>query len=412
MVLGWDRRTASLLYGVAVMLGAGSPYATGVLEPIVKARFALSETTAVLVATCMHLGMYTGITQGYFFDRFGIHAECILATLLLVAGYAGAFALSLGQTAPVALLGLCFFAIGQGSHGFYSVSAMTNVPNFKEADRGKVMGLLASGFGLAGAVFAAFLRSFHYPTHGKEAADVITTTTTASPATTDSPSPNQGEELGGTMYYFLVLAIVLGALGAGAYVLLWRRPLAGSGSTAGMEHSMSQLNVHATEDEDDTIPLALPGVGTDSLTLPAEKLNITGRELLCSVDFWLLFASLAIEDGSAVMFSNSLGSMRLALGESSNAPSGAVLVVIFSFSNAVGRLAMGLVSDWVHEHRAFVLAYSMYGMLLTQAYQCTRENCCWQPFASGSALAACLRWRPCLSMRCLARRISAPTGAF
>ena len=42
--------------------------------------------------------------------------------------------------AHVSVISLCMFLIGQGSHGFYTVSAMTNIANWPSSKQGKVMG--------------------------------------------------------------------------------------------------------------------------------------------------------------------------------------------------------------------------------------------------------------------------------
>ena len=41
-------------------------------------------------------------------------------------------------------MGVLFFMIGQGSHGFYTIAASTNIRNFPTKNKGKVMGTLAA----------------------------------------------------------------------------------------------------------------------------------------------------------------------------------------------------------------------------------------------------------------------------
>lgn len=62
--------------------------------------FFFAETETVLVETCTHVGLYCGITQGIFYDKFGNKAEGVLASFLVGMGYAGVFLATGGPTDP------------------------------------------------------------------------------------------------------------------------------------------------------------------------------------------------------------------------------------------------------------------------------------------------------------------------
>lgn len=106
----------------------------------------------------VQVGLYCGITQGLFFDRFGGRRAGLLATLLLCIGYFGTFIVSLARVSSVAPLCIFFFCIGQGSHGLYTLATVTNMFNFAGPHQGTVMGMLAGAFGLGGALFAGMER--------------------------------------------------------------------------------------------------------------------------------------------------------------------------------------------------------------------------------------------------------------
>eukprot|EP00048_Salpingoeca_helianthica_P003528 m.68155 g.68155 ORF g.68155 m.68155 type:complete len:593 (-) comp12755_c0_seq2:42-1820(-) len=147
-------RGITLVSGVILMLCAGTPFMMAVFGSRVKAQFQLSQTVSAIVQTCAQVGLATGIVQGLFYDRFGARAASLLAGTLLMLAFFGVY-LVLRMDLPVVLLATCFLLIGQGSHGMYTASAMTNIPNFAGRWRGSVMGLLAAAFGFSGALFAA-----------------------------------------------------------------------------------------------------------------------------------------------------------------------------------------------------------------------------------------------------------------
>ena len=55
--------------------------------------------------------------------------------------------------------------LGQGSHGFYTVAAMTNVNNFGPTLKGKVMGSLAAFFAFSSVLWTPIGQSFGLSKH-------------------------------------------------------------------------------------------------------------------------------------------------------------------------------------------------------------------------------------------------------
>jgi MFS family permease len=96
------------------------------------------------------------------------------------------------------------------------------------------------------------------------------------------------------------------------------------------------------------------------------QIDICGLELLKDVRFMLLFACMAIEDGTAVMFSNGLSSMRgAAHSENPGLPEVSSLLILFAIGSCIGRAVWGFVADKFYEHRAVVLLCTMVGMFFS-----------------------------------------------
>ena len=84
-----QQRHVSLGVGVLLMLCGGTPYMVSMFGEVFSLRFDLTESNTILVETCAHVGLYLGLTQGLFYDRFGEKWGCLLAGVLLALGYTG-----------------------------------------------------------------------------------------------------------------------------------------------------------------------------------------------------------------------------------------------------------------------------------------------------------------------------------
>jgi hypothetical protein len=275
----------------------------------------------------VQVGLYCGITQGMFYDRFGVAKASLLAATLLGLGYLGAYVF-LTTSAPAGLLAACFFFIGQGSHGLYTVAAMTNIPNFERRLQGTVMGVLAGAFGLSGALFTAVARALD---PSGDSAPPCTGSGVPGDAVVNATGSASAEGTSGGAHgadFFAVCAGLLFVVGAGG--ALMRREAAaveryqGDGTAGGDggeslamtrapskhqyallagadEGAVAESSVDAEpRDAVSASPVANQdnGEGDEVGLLPAPPaLDITGMQLARSVNFWLLFAALAIDDG-------------------------------------------------------------------------------------------------------------------
>eukprot|EP00042_Codosiga_hollandica_P058800 m.891929 g.891929 ORF g.891929 m.891929 type:complete len:470 (+) comp59969_c0_seq8:39-1448(+) len=457
----------SLVVGVCVMVCAGTPFMLAAFGQLLKNRFAYTQTEITMVQTSTQVGLYAGIVQGVVYDRFGVRVACALAMLLLCGAYLAVY-LAANHTPPPPLLAALFFLIGQGSHGLYTVSTMTNVPNFKAKQRGRIMGLLAAAFGISGALFTALFQIITFP-HGVPPppplnastscwlpstlpqpsfsaatsastgtySTVLTSTSSASTwlsststgstqetstsssmhlrdvpqslfesmhsmrralrdfeagsstfTTTSSPT-STAPSLSGSqepLYYFLVTTLLVFAFGVLALIFVKKYPIPEyledglplvdfTKPSADLD---SETPVHEMEtalmQEIESIQLIAdeserPSDSPQALMLftPRQpELDIHGLQILRNTDFWLLFVSMGIEDGTAVMFINSIGSMHESLQVEDEAlPQNATLVILFALANCFGRISWGVISDFFEKNRPAVLLATMIGMLMT-----------------------------------------------
>lgn len=250
--------------------------------------------------------------------------SCVVGGYLLAFG-ATALPASVSISARMVALALSFLLAGNGSHGLYTCAMATNVPNWAQHHQGKIMGALASAFGLSAAIFSGL----HRATSTAEAADdscdaanstapashnnnTTTATPILSPTTYPTPLPASPQS---PLIYFGVAAAMIAVVGFICTFLLYRKPLsahiaeAKSESDANRSSTMEMVALTTgsadSDDEatEDTATLLTPDASTaptPTPTTPAEShpvLDVHGWALLRSLDFWLLFYSMACEDG-------------------------------------------------------------------------------------------------------------------
>lgn len=132
---------------------------------------------------------------------------------MIIIGYVGLFNVTDGSSRPSpAAVGILFFMVGQASHGFYTMAAMTNIRNFSTTNKGKVMGVLAAMFALSGAVFTPIAGAFGLRT--SSGSGNLTAAYACNPAHADE-SEAEGEYGGdsGPIFYFLFVAVLTGVVG-------------------------------------------------------------------------------------------------------------------------------------------------------------------------------------------------------
>eukprot|EP00040_Diaphanoeca_grandis_P020965 m.111538 g.111538 ORF g.111538 m.111538 type:complete len:537 (-) comp28128_c0_seq1:85-1695(-) len=347
------KRNVTLALGAFLMLCGGTPYMVSLFTSVFEDRMGFTVSQTILVETCTHVGLYCGITQGIIYDKFGLKTAAATAGILLVSGYMGAFVATLRPNGAI-LMGFCFFLIGQGSHGLYTIAASTNIRNFRTANKGKVMGLLAATFAISGAVFTPIAWQFGIRVSSKKrnATDVQDC---SEPATmiiaNNQTSPTHSLADAEPLYYFaFIAAIMVVASTAAAFFMYREEPR--------MESSVLMTELLSYDEDGDEI---VPSDDDNDNTKDVEpEVDIYGCQLLVDPRFLLLFLCMLIEDGTAVMFNNALASIYQSIEhEAPYTPAPGTLLIGFSIASASGRGFWGLVADFFHRRRALVLLCTM-----------------------------------------------------
>jgi MFS family permease len=148
-------RWSSLSAGLLVELAAGTAYGFGSYSEQLKSILGGDQSAVNLVGSVGQIGLYTALLGGLFYDRFGARMTLLLGGILSAAGYALAYiaTLGIGFPATTASLCVCYFVSWHGSGYLDTAAISTSVKNFP-ANKGAVIGLLKSFFGLSGSVVA------------------------------------------------------------------------------------------------------------------------------------------------------------------------------------------------------------------------------------------------------------------
>eukprot|EP00051_Salpingoeca_urceolata_P024699 m.436114 g.436114 ORF g.436114 m.436114 type:complete len:594 (+) comp20266_c0_seq6:161-1942(+) len=154
------RRWRTVTAGCALMFGAGTIYLTPDWSSALRQQLDYTAEQTALVATLINVGTFLGVLGGLVFVRYGPQTTATGGTCMLATGYFGIFLAAKGVLhLPSGVIAVFGLFVGQGSSWLYTTALNTNVRNFPSATRGKVIGLLASCFGLSSGIFSQFHRA-------------------------------------------------------------------------------------------------------------------------------------------------------------------------------------------------------------------------------------------------------------
>eukprot|EP00927_Polykrikos_kofoidii_P071985 TRINITY_DN68160_c0_g1_i1.p1 TRINITY_DN68160_c0_g1~~TRINITY_DN68160_c0_g1_i1.p1 ORF type:complete len:563 (+),score=40.73 TRINITY_DN68160_c0_g1_i1:132-1691(+) len=336
----------------------GFLYAFGLYSNMLKVTFDLSALQVDLIGSSGNIGGNVGLIGGFVYDRCGPH---------YIAGMAGLTGLcfwlltAVSINAPfgnaVTLIALQFM-LGQ-AQCWSDIVAIPTVQGYFPQHRGTVVGLVKSMVGLSSgwvaqvavlmgiskkssradfAVFFGVLGIWFFLT-----CMIGLTITKPNPARTIADAETAVETrlsigrvallclalyLLGTSplqtafdnEFWIVAVCTIGAVAIFLAILFFiGRPL-GNQATSSPE-SFEQ--------------------GARELFRPQSAVSMTLSQAMCTAIFWELFITLFASMGSGLVVVNNISSMAAARGE--NEP--AVLVLILSVTNCIGRLVIGLISD-------------------------------------------------------------------
>ncbi|KAN0027641.1 hypothetical protein ACTFIU_010614 [Dictyostelium citrinum] len=391
------QRIMSLAWGILAILASGTLYGFSTISNEVRDTLGYSQTDIGLAISMGDVGMYIGLTVGFFFDLFGPFFTNGLATILYVIGCTGVWAIVKGHiSSSVGLLCFFLFLIGQSSYATFTACVVANVHNYTIIHRGKISGVLCGMFALSAAVFSLIYKLFFE------------------------------DDLGG---YLLFMAILLSIVSLIATYIVRLVRIEGVEEPEILEErneeddendkqkvkekeeneidSKQEKPLKVMKDEESNLGGSSNSIGSDNKSklyvldgssssvssTPSNssdsfqtsnelashsnsidtsnpnfldgKRDVSGLKLLKMIEFWGLWIIYFFAGGLSIMFLNNIAIMAEAMKESDSMHSN--LVIVFSLGNLFGRVGMGFLSDLVSKRisRFWCVVFSSLILTLT-----------------------------------------------
>ena len=170
----WEvSRWVVLVASLAAEICGGAMYAFGVYSEQLRITLSYSQTQLQSLALASNIGSFCNIPSGIVQDRCGTRITVLCGVAVNFAGY---FLLWLVATERMQVQFPFVFAIsilwGNGSGWFDTAVITTNMANFP-TERGVVVGLLKSFFGLSSALLSLVFYAFFNPLGAPASADTF-----------------------------------------------------------------------------------------------------------------------------------------------------------------------------------------------------------------------------------------------
>mmetsp|Transcript_28067 Transcript_28067/g.97108 ORF Transcript_28067/g.97108 Transcript_28067/m.97108 type:complete len:549 (-) Transcript_28067:76-1722(-) len=368
--MGGGRRWRALAAGLLVEAAAGTAYAFGVYSPQLKTKLGWSQTQLEAVGTYGNIGLYCGFLGGVFFDRYGTKPTLAIGVVLSFLGYAMMWAGDgdhFGAPGTVAFMGLGAAIWSHGSAWYDCATIATVAKNFP-ADRGRIIGLLKSLFGLSAAIAAQFYLSFFKPDAEPFLLFLAIYIAGLGVVGTLFVSEVPGEEAtplgkpGMRRAQFATTVIGVLAVFLATVAVLQSRWILDGAETASqlaaskvfsyvlialvllnMLVAVRRCPLWGRSDKEEPEEAYLLDYRSSSDGGPSSTIHVSFGQSLTDPNFYLIFLAVMCGTGAGLMVINNLGQMVESLGGGKGSQD--VFVTLLSVFNCGGRVLAGFLSD-------------------------------------------------------------------
>ncbi|KAF9392519.1 hypothetical protein CPB97_000601 [Podila verticillata] len=146
---------SSLVIGILVMALSGSLFSFASFGTDLKARFGFTSSNLNLLAAIGDTSMYVGfLIVGPIYDHYGERATMITASVLTFLGYGGMYIAYAKAWGGLGFLMVLYCFAGVASTAGYLAALAANMANFPATTSGTVSGILLAFFGLSATLFS------------------------------------------------------------------------------------------------------------------------------------------------------------------------------------------------------------------------------------------------------------------
>ncbi|KAG0339520.1 hypothetical protein BG004_006782 [Podila humilis] len=406
-----SERTAkylSLVIGILVMALSGSLFSFASFGTDLKARFGFTSSNLNLLAAIGDTSMYVGfLIVGPIYDHYGERATMITASVLTFLGYGGMWIAYAKAWGGLGFLMVLYCLAGVASTAGYLAALAANMANFPATTSGTVSGILLAFFGLSATLFSQ-IKTHLFSGHGEVSSSstslkgskatqqfllfltIITTAVYLIGAILMVKIKKPAEQ---------VMKLDSGSSSSATVNETGNEKTITTGSnptqamsrtttfTPSMINQRENWNGSSTTVDKEESGIEQPGSGTVTPHLPgdtileastpaptAEAMIITStapgktwfnpyltsvdmkpRAILCEATFWFFVVAQVSQQGFSYI--NNVDSIVHAILDPNDPATAArsvsltgLHVSLISIGNCLGRLASGVISDWVINH--------------------------------------------------------------
>ena len=177
-----NNRLLVLLGALILNLAAGSVYVFGTYSGAFKSS-GLTQQQIQLVSSIGNVGLYVAIFAGMFYDRKGATQTAIVGTIISSCGYLLSYLTTTGTfptVDPTLMLSLSFLIAWHGG-AWLDCAAVTTAVKLFPKNRGLIVGVVKSFFGLSASVLAQVYQAFFASSTGSSSSKTNSSTEVACP---------------------------------------------------------------------------------------------------------------------------------------------------------------------------------------------------------------------------------------